>query len=194
MAHRPITDNFTLFFDYGVWIPDKYLDITGDINEKLVFKAMRGLTILDSLASNAPITIRLSTSGGDVYDGLSLYDAIRNCKSRVEIIGFGKVWSMGSVIMQAADPGGRFLTPNTTFMVHQGYSGITEDHPETVQRWAKEDKRIGNKINRILYERSKLTADISITQKQFIAGIQFDVYMDPSTAISAGLADAILAP
>lgn len=185
-------DHYSLFFEHGIWLPGKTLDLTGDIDEESAFKTMKGLKILDSLASDAPIIVRLSSNGGDIYDGLSIFDAIRDCKSRVEIIGFGKIISMGAIIMQAADPDGRLLMPNSTFMVHQGYSEIPTDHPETLQRSAKEDRRIRTKTNRILYERSKLTATTKLTQKQFVELITFDVYLSPVQAIAAGLADRIV--
>jgi ATP-dependent Clp protease protease subunit len=185
-------DHYSLFFEYGVWLPGKTLDLTGDIDEQSAFKALKGLKILDSLASETPITIRLSTLGGDEYDGLTIFDAIRDCKSRVEIIGFGKVMSMGGIILQAADPDGRLLMPNSTVLVHQGTWGLPDDHPENIQRQAKEAKRLDGRINRILYERSKLTATTALTQKQFIAGIQWDMYYTPIAAISAGLADKIV--
>src|SRR5690242_13998157 len=97
-------DHYSLFFDYGVWLPGKTLDLVGDIEEESTFKAMKGLKILDSLASDAPITIRLSSCGGELYDAMTIYDMVRSCDSRVEIIGFGKIFSMGLLILQAADP------------------------------------------------------------------------------------------
>lgn len=191
MTRRTTLDNHSLYFDHGIWLPDKTLDLTGDIEEFVTFRAMKGLKILDDQPDQLPITIRLSTVGGELYDGLAIYDAIRACRSRVEIIGYGKIMSMGAVILQAADPEGRLLMPNATILVHQGYSGITMDHPETVQRFAKEDKRIRAKINRILYERSKISGS-TLTQKQFIEQIQFDTWMSPETTIAHGLADRVL--
>ena len=67
------------------------------------------------------IQVLLSTYGGCVYDGLSLYDAIKNSKTEVDITCFGKIMSMGIVLLLAAKT--RKAYRNTTFMIHEGSSG-----------------------------------------------------------------------
>ena len=67
------------------------------------------------------IQMLLSTYGGCVYDGLSLYDAIKNSKTEVDITCFGKIMSMGIVLLLAAKT--RKAYRNTTFMIHEGSSG-----------------------------------------------------------------------
>lgn len=67
------------------------------------------------------IQMLLSTYGGCVYDGLSLYDAIKNSKTEVDITCFGKIMSMGIVLLLSAKT--RKAYRNTTFMIHEGSSG-----------------------------------------------------------------------
>ena len=67
------------------------------------------------------IQMLLSTYGGCVYDGLSLYDAIKNSNTEVDITCFGKIMSMGIVLLLAAKT--RKAYRNTTFMIHEGSSG-----------------------------------------------------------------------
>ena len=76
----------------------------------------------DPTAIDMPhIQMLLSTYGGCVYDGLSLYDAIKNSKTEVDITCFGKIMSMGIVLLLAAKT--RKAYRNTTFMIHEGSSG-----------------------------------------------------------------------
>jgi ATP-dependent Clp protease protease subunit len=67
------------------------------------------------------IQMLLSTYGGCVYDGLSLYDAIKNSKTEVDITCFGKIMSMGIILLLSAKT--RKAYRNTTFMIHEGSSG-----------------------------------------------------------------------
>jgi ATP-dependent Clp protease protease subunit len=67
------------------------------------------------------IQMLMSTYGGCVYDGLSLYDAIKNSKTEVDITCFGKIMSMGIVLLLAAKT--RKAYRNTTFMIHEGSAG-----------------------------------------------------------------------
>ena len=76
----------------------------------------------DPTAIDMPhIQMLLSTYGGCVYDGLSLYDAIKNSKTEVDITCFGKIMSMGIVLLLSAKT--RKAYRNTTFMIHEGSSG-----------------------------------------------------------------------
>ena len=76
----------------------------------------------DPTAIDMPhIQMLMSTYGGSVYDGLSLYDAIKNSKTEVDITCFGKIMSMGIVLLLAAKT--RKAYRNTTFMIHEGSSG-----------------------------------------------------------------------
>lgn len=76
----------------------------------------------DPTAIDMPhIQMLMSTYGGCVYDGLSLYDAIKNSKTEVDITCFGKIMSMGIVLLLAAKT--RKAYRNTTFMIHEGSSG-----------------------------------------------------------------------
>ena len=76
----------------------------------------------DPTAIDMPhIQILLSTYGGSAYDGISLYDAIKNSKTEVDITCFGKIMSMGIVLLLSAKT--RKAYRNTTFMIHEGSSG-----------------------------------------------------------------------
>lgn len=76
----------------------------------------------DPTAIDMPhIQMLMSTYGGCVYDGLSLYDAIKNSNTEVDITCFGKIMSMGIVLLLAAKT--RKAYRNTTFMIHEGSSG-----------------------------------------------------------------------
>lgn len=76
----------------------------------------------DPTAIDMPhIQMLMSTYGGCVYDGLSLYDAIKNSNTEVDITCFGKIMSMGIVLLLAAKT--RKAYRNTTFMIHEGSAG-----------------------------------------------------------------------
>lgn len=100
------------------------------------------------------IQILLSTYGGSVYDGLSLYDAIKNSKTDVDITCFGKIMSMGIVILLSAKT--RKAYRNTTFMIHELTSGVIgkiADMEESID----EAKRINRVIFDIIEKETKIT-------------------------------------
>jgi ATP-dependent Clp protease protease subunit len=100
------------------------------------------------------IQILLSTYGGNVYDGISLYDAIKNSKTDVDITCFGKIMSIGIIILLSAKT--RKAYRNTTFMIHELSSGVIgklADMEESVD----EAKRINRVIFDIIEKETKIT-------------------------------------
>ena len=63
-----------------------------------------------------PITLNLSTFGGDVYSGFGLCDSIRMSETSIKIICYGKVMSMGIPVLLSGHY--RAAHKNTTFMIH----------------------------------------------------------------------------
>ena len=100
--------------------------------------------------------VLLSTYGGDVYDGLSLYDAIKNSKTEVDITCFGKIMSMGIIILLASK--NRKAYRNTTFMIHEissGAIGKLADLEESVD----ETKRLNKVLFDIIEKETKITKE-----------------------------------
>ena len=110
----------------------------------------------DSTIEMPHIQLLLSTYGGDVYDGLSLYDAIKNSKTEVDITCFGKIMSMGIIILLASK--NRKAYRNTTFMIHEissGAIGKLADLEESVD----ETKRLNKVLFDIIEKETKITKE-----------------------------------
>jgi ATP-dependent Clp protease protease subunit len=79
---------------------------------------IKNLNFLVSQNKTLPIIIHLSTIGGDYGAGISIFDAISTCPCYIYIIVHGEAYSIGSLILQAADM--RIMMPNAYCMVHEG--------------------------------------------------------------------------
>ena len=131
------------------------------------------------------IQILLSTYGGEVYDGISLYDAIKNSKTNVDITCFGKIMSMGIVLLLASKT--RKAYRNTTFMIHEmtsGYLGKLADMENDLD----ESKRLQKTLWNII------TSETKITQKQLddIYEKKKDWYLSAEEALEYGLITEII--
>ena len=131
------------------------------------------------------IQMLMSTYGGSVYDGLSLYDAIKNSKTEVDITCFGKIMSMGIVLLLASKT--RKAYRNTTFMIHEmasGYLGKLADMENDLD----ESKRLQKTLWDII------TSETKITQKQLddIYEKKKDWYMSAEEALEYGLITEII--
>ena len=131
------------------------------------------------------IQILLSTYGGNVYDGLSLYDAIKNSNTEVDITCFGKIMSMGIIILLASK--NRKAYRNTTFMIHEissGAIGKLADLEESVD----EAKR----LNKVLFDIIEKETRITKAQLEEIYNKKQDWFITAEEAIKLGLITEII--
>ena len=139
----------------------------------------------DSTIEMPHIQLLLSTYGGDVYDGLSLYDAIKNSKTCVDITCFGKIMSMGVIILLASK--NRKAYRNTTFMIHEissGAIGKLADLEESVD----EAKR----LNKVLFDIIEKETRITKAQLEEIYNKKQDWFFTAEEALKLGLITEII--
>lgn len=131
------------------------------------------------------IQVLLSTYGGCVYDGLSLYDVIKNSKTEVDITCFGKIMSIGIIILLSAKT--RKAYRNTTFMIHELSSGVigkVADMEESID----EAKR----LNKVLFDIIKKETKISKSLLDDIYNKKKDLFLTAEEALELGLITEII--
>lgn len=76
----------------------------------------------DSIAGidSDELTVHLNSPGGDIFDGLAIYQSLKNHKATVNIVVDGLAASIASVIAMAAD--NLVMAPKATMMIHDGWS------------------------------------------------------------------------
>lgn len=103
------------FMETGVDFVSRRIEFNGEIDDKVQSLILRSLIKLSEISKD-PIDIHFSTEGGDVYNGLAIYDAMRACDCKIRVFGSGKIMSAGILVFLGANE--RYATPNTRFMVH----------------------------------------------------------------------------
>lgn len=163
-----------------IFLWDSVTDETAaDIVEKLLY--------LDMLDSSKEITFYMSTPGGSISAGMSIYDTMKLIKSPIKVIVTGIAMSMGSILLSAAPKGKRFLFPSARVMIHQPLiMGEMSGSAVDMHIQAQELERMRQELNKILAEASgqpieKISAD---TDRDF--------FMTAQEAIDYGLADEIV--
>ena len=131
------------------------------------------------------IQILLSTYGGTAYDGISLYDAIKNSKTEVDITCFGKIMSIGIVLLLASKT--RKAYRNTTFMIHEGSSGAIGKISD-MQDSVDEAKR----LNDIYFDIIESEAKIPKAKLDEIRKTRKDWYFTAEEALKYGLITEII--
>lgn len=182
-------DYVDLLYDKGVHIPSRtiFLRTSEDIEESS-HQFIKNLHLLSNISDMHPITINMSSIGGDVTQGMAVYDAIYHCYCDITILVQGEASSMGSYILQAADK--RVMAPHATLMIHEGdveFSG----HPRNVAKQSKFGAKYDKMINQILLNKIKQKKP-RFTLKQLDQLLVFDTTLTAQEAVDMGLADEIL--
>lgn len=179
-----------LTYQHGVDPTYRTIRLSGNVNEDMMVQLHSGLMLLNTLGSE-PITIFLTTNGGDIYAGLGIYDLIQLSPSPVSIVVVGFAFSMGAIILQGAtSPGGRLLLPHSTIMLHAG-SDALDGHSGNVRRTIDFTARISRITDAICLVRMQEKKP-EMTMKDFQEWQLLDRYLTAREAVRLGLADGVL--
>lgn len=114
-----------------------HADEEGGIEYRMATQFVKNLHLLDQF-SNDNILVHLQSPGGDWIHGMAMYDAILAARSCVNILAYGEVSSMSSILLQAAHK--RCMMPSCEFMIHRGFLSL-EGVATTVQTNAAWNKK-----------------------------------------------------
>jgi ATP-dependent Clp protease protease subunit len=111
--------------DFTVMAPEDAGEEPG-VEYMMATKVIANLHYFLNDSTKDRVLIHMLTPGGNVDDGMAIYDAIQSMPYPVTIISYTHARSMSSVILQAADR--RVMMPSSYFMVHDGTMAL---HGET---------------------------------------------------------------
>ena len=154
--------------------------ITGEINHTLAERVCVNLFAL-AQASDAPITVIISSPGGHVESGDMIHDTIKFIKPRVRVLGSGWVASAGAHIYLAADKKDRYVLPNTRFLLH-GPSGGVGGKVTDIGIQAREMLIMKDRLNKVIADATGQPI------KKVEKDTDRDFWLSASEAIDYGLA------
>jgi len=102
---------------------------------------------------NSPLNIHINCVGGDVFDGMAIYNIIKKRTAKTTAYIEGIAASMGSVIALAAD--NVVMAENSLFMIHNAWGGAMGEAKE-MKKTAKLLDKISGEIADIYVKKTKL--------------------------------------
>jgi len=135
------------------------------------------------------LNILLSTPGGTVMHGKTVYNFLRSLPVDIEVYNIGQVDSVGGVMFLAADK--RFAVANSSFLIH----GVNLQSPGAI---SMTEKIVQEKLDGLKQDRASISmiyaerTDISLGdfEKMMLDGITISV----DEAKKFGIIDDIVAP
>ena len=175
-------------YQYYKNLKNRTIIINDQIDSDIVEHAMLPLIEMDNDGTDEPITIRLSTVGGSLFDGITLCDIIDNLKTKTTIVVQTYAYSMGGIILKAG-----YNNPNvkkvcykhSTALLHAG-STYLEGNLSSVKDQFHFNQKFEQKLKNYTLSHS------NITEEEYNAMERYEWYMDSDTMLEKGLVDEIL--
>lgn len=128
------------------------------------------------------LDVRLNTPGGDVFDGVAIYNALRNHPATVTTYVDGLAASIGSVILQAGDR--RVAAKASQSMIHDGH-GVVIGNAADMRQTADLLDQVSNMIAGVYAERAGGSVE------DWRALMLAETWYDADEAKAAGLVDEV---
>lgn len=161
-------------------------DFVDEVDEDTIKEAVDVLSTWASV-SKSPITLRLCSPGGDVFNGLMLYDLVHDLRRDgvvVNTVAMGYAASMAATLFQAGER--RTITRQSWYMIHEP-SSIALGKASDIKDEAVLLGKLHKQLIGIAAERSTLSV------KQILARCnRKNWWMSAADALKYGFADEIV--
>jgi len=192
------TPNGERSFDiFSRLLRDRTIMLTTDVNEHSASLIVAQMLYLESEDSKADINFLISSVGGSVTAGLSIYNTMEFIRCDVATYVTGQAASMGSLLAQAGAKGKRFVLPESRTMIHRVSSGtpstrgsvhVQELEFEDAKRHLDESKRLNERLTK-LYVKHNTAGK---TYDELFETMKFDTFLSAEEAVAFGLADQVI--
>jgi ATP-dependent protease ClpP protease subunit len=139
--------------------------------------------IRDISSIRGTLTLRMNTEGGEVFDGLAIYSALKQRKGKVRVVIDSLAASIGSVIAMAADE--VVMAKNARLMIHEAQGVAMGDASDMAKMGALLDDASDN-IAGIYAERTGTESG------EWRERMRAETWIGAEEAVELGLADEIL--
>jgi len=156
------------------------------IMDEIGFWGTSASSFVDQLKdiSTPKIVLHLNSPGGEVFDGVAIYNALKNHEAHVTVSVEALAASAASFIAQAGDE--IVMQRGSTMMIHDGLAFCVGNEADMVKT-AKLLNTISNNIADIYSSRA------GGTQEEWRALMREEVWYTAGEAVEAGLADEVAA-
>lgn len=163
--------------------------IFGDIvSWEMIESDVSSYTLAKSIAVLPPdvdqIDVHINSYGGDVAEGLAIYNVLRNHSAKIRTICDGFACSIASVVFMAGDE--RIINPASLLMIHNAWSFAAGNAAEL--RKQADDLDVITSASKAAY-----LTHINISEEDLTELMNNESWITPENALQMGFATAIAA-
>lgn len=162
------------------------ITIYGDITSMEWFESdMSAHTLrsdLDAMGAVDHINVHINSYGGEVAEGLAIFNSLKNHPAKVTTYCDGFACSIASVIFMAGDE--RVMNNASLLMIHNAWSGVTGNADD--MRKAADDLDIITQQIKNAY-----LAKIDVSEDELSALMDAESWITPADAVAMGFATSV---
>ncbi len=185
MTQRKFTNELEAAIEHGIDVRGRRIFLHGDVGEDSIGTAIRGLYVMSDLSKD-PIELFVTSYGGEIDESFALHDVCRTIKVPVHTVALGKCMSAAPLLVAAGEPGERYASENTIFMLHSASIDLGGS-VANIASTAKAEKDRCERMDRLL---AIYTSMDYRHWAKFSRG-DIDHYFDAEQALAWGLIDHI---
>lgn len=170
-----VKDDVAELYIYGDIASDGFKWSSSDISSNDVIKQLEGL-------SAAKINVYINSYGGEVAEGLAIYNILKRSKAKVTTICDGFACSIASVIFMAGDV--RQMNSNSLLMIHNAWT-CAEGNAEQLIKQAEDLKTINETVKKAYLEKTNLS------DEELNALLDKESWLTPEKALELGFATEV---
>ena len=165
---------------------DRIIYLEGEIDIFVPAFIRRRIEAIAKITQDAttPITLSISSYGGDVYAALGVCDIMRGAPMPINTVGYGPVMSAAGFIL-VAGTGTRQVTENSYVMLHDIF-GMIKGRSQDVMTETDHWKKLQDRCNKLFASRTNKT--LTYWKKKSKA----TYYLTAEEAIKYGVIDEVL--
>jgi len=123
---------------------------------------MYGVTAQDFIGEikelkNTPINLRINSLGGDVFNGMAIYNVIKKREAKTTVYIEGIAASIATIIALGADE--VVMSENSLFMIHNAWGGTMGDAKD-MRKSAETLEKISTELTEIYVKKTGLSYDV----------------------------------
>jgi ATP-dependent Clp protease, protease subunit len=171
---------------YSRLLNERIIFLGTPIDDQIANLVVAELLHLESDEPDQDISIYINSSGGSVYAGLTIYDAMQFVKPDIQTTCVGVAMSMGALLLAGGTTGKRAALPNAKVLIQQ-LSASFEGEATDIEIQAREIINVKRRLEEILAEHTCQPLE------RVSKDMERDYFMTPEEAREYGIIDQVIA-
>lgn len=167
------------------FLEKRVIFLEGEVNSESVIELQKAIAYLASQDKHASALLVISSPGGSIQSGLSLYSAVASAPFKVDTLVMDEAASMGAVL-SICTTGKRYMFPTAKLFLHQPLvKGIKDGSLDGVKEVFKGLEKAQIRLNKLISVHSGLS------DKDVKKYTSCDIFFDFEEAKKLGFVDEV---